>query len=67
MDALAWGSMLTKFDIVVKKLTDNMAHNKSRVISDCDVRRRGSMSIDTQNELLASHKQMKAQLKALTK
>lgn len=52
--------MLTKFDISIKKLTDNMAHNESHVISDCDVKRRGSMSIDTQNELLVSHKQMKA-------
>lgn len=60
MDALAWGSMLTKFDISVKKLTNNMAHNESHVISDCDIKRRGSMSIDTQNELLVSHKQMKA-------
>lgn len=48
-------------------MVDNMSQNEFRFISNQGVRRKGRKLIDTQNVLLASHKQMQAQLDSLIK
>lgn len=52
--------MLTKFAIVEKQLINNMNQIEFNAIFECGSKKRGNRSINTQNEPLSNHKQMKA-------